>query len=144
MHRLIYKSKCKGKMDRVTLRDILDTSVELNKKAGLTGALLATDTHFLQVLEGDFIELNTTFLRIARDLRHDTVELIYFGPAARKIFEGWYMRGFGIFDLNKELEAELKKKYGEEHGGVRFPVEEWAALALFHDVKMITENWPES
>ena len=31
---------------------------------------------------------------------------------------------FGIFDLNKELESNLKDNYGEEEGGVSFPLEE--------------------
>ena len=109
----------------------------MNRRVGVTGALLATDTHFLQVLEGDFKELNETFLRIARDHRHDKIELIYFGAASRQLFKGWHMRGFGIFDLNRELEQELKKKYGEEDGGVRFPVEDWSALAMIHDVRML-------
>jgi len=140
VYRIIYKSRSKGKIDRDTVRNILNTSVELNEKEGLTGALLATDSHFLQVLEGDPGKLNSTYLRIARDIRHDKIELIYFGTASRQIFKGWYMRGIGIFDLNTELEAELVKKYGEEEGGVRFPVEEWAALALFHDVKLTADD----
>lgn len=140
MYRLIYKSRSTGSINREIVRNILNTSSELNEKEGLTGALLATDTHFLQVLEGGFKELNEAFFRIARDPRHDSIQLISFGPAARQIFKGWYMRGFGIFDLNLELEDELKQKYGVEEGGVRFPVEEWEALALFHELKMLAED----
>lgn len=106
----------------------------------MTGSLLATDTHFLQVLEGGFEELNAAFYRIARDPRHDSLQLICFGPAPDRMFEGWYMRGFGIFDLNLELEEQLKQKYGVEDGGVRFPVVEWEALAMFHDLKMLAED----
>lgn len=53
------------------------------------------------------------------------------------------MRGIGVFDLNKEVEASLINKYGEEEGGIRFPLEEWAALALINDLKMVRElpNW---
>ncbi len=78
MFRLIYKSRCRGSIDRETVRTILHESSELNKAAGITGALLATDTHFLQVLEGDFQKLNETFMKIAGDTRHETIQIISF------------------------------------------------------------------
>lgn len=34
------------------------------------------------------------------------------------------MLGIRVFDLNSKLELELKKKYGEGDGGIRFPLEE--------------------
>jgi hypothetical protein len=52
------------------------------------------------------------------------------------------MRGIGAFDFNRKLEAELKRKYGEEQGGVQFPLEEWKALALINDIAM-TRDLPE-
>jgi len=36
-----------------------------------------------------------------------------------------------------EQGLKLKKKYGEEDGGVKFPLEEWMALAMIHDINMI-------
>jgi hypothetical protein len=137
MYRLIYKSRSSVTIDRGIVRDILHASLDRNREADVTGALLATSTHFLQVLEGDFDEVNETFQRIARDTRHSQLKLVSFGPEEKRLFEGWAMRGFGIFDLNRELEAQLKEKYGEEEGGVRFPTDEWAALALTRDVSMM-------
>ena len=49
------------------------------------------------------------------------------------------MRGVGTFDFNLPIEDELKRKYGEEENGVRFPLEEWQALAMINDIKMIRE-----
>lgn len=49
------------------------------------------------------------------------------------------MRGIGAFDFNKNIEDELKQKYGEENGGIRFLLEEWQALAMINDIKMIGE-----
>ena len=46
------------------------------------------------------------------------------------------MRGVGAFDFNLQIETELKHKYGEEDGGIRFPFEEWQALAMINDIKM--------
>ena len=47
------------------------------------------------------------------------------------------MKGFGLFDLNLELEERLKEEYGEEDGGIKFPIEEWSSLSLMHDIKLM-------
>jgi hypothetical protein len=140
VYRLVYKSRSIGEISREMVRSIMNQSGEMNRDMGITGALIATDTHFLQVLEGDFQSLNKTFMRIARDPRHSEVSIIAFSPAASRLFEGWAMRGIGIFDLNKDLEEELKKKYGQEDGSLCFPTEEWAALSLVNDVHMMSHG----
>jgi len=139
MHRLIYKSKSVVEIDQETVKDILGQSRELNQARSVTGALLATRTHFLQVLEGEFDTVNYTFFKIAQDPRHEKIELVSFAPVEKRLFDGWVMRGFGIFDLNLVLEERLKEKYGVEDGGVRFPIEEWAALSLMHDIKVMED-----
>jgi hypothetical protein len=120
-----------------TINDIVERSKELNQRNQISGALLATRTHFLQVIEGEFSPLNQTFFRIASDSRHDNLELVSYGQVEKRLFDGWVMKGFGIFDLNSDLEAVLKKKFGVEEGGVRLPTEEWAALSLMHDINLI-------
>jgi hypothetical protein len=47
------------------------------------------------------------------------------------------MRGIGAFDFNKDIERQLMDKYGEEDGGIHFPLEEWQALAMLNDIKMM-------
>ncbi len=140
MYRLIYKSRSSAAIDRDTIMDILHVASDKNKARDLTGALIATRAHFLQVLEGDFDRLNEIFTSIARDPRHTEIQLVAFGPAEKRLFEGWNMRGIGTFDLNTELEAQLRRKYGEEEGGVNLPVEEWSALSIMHDVRMMQEG----
>lgn len=140
MYRLIYKSTSAKPIDRDTVRHLLHSSMEMNRKHGVTGALLATSTRFLQVIEGEFNALNDTFRRILEDERHHTIKIIHFAPAGRRLFEDWAMRGFGVFNLNRDLEARLRDKYGEEEGSVRFPEEEWSALSLVFDVNMMDEQ----
>ena len=138
MYRLIYKSRSiLLEVDMETIDDIVDRSRDLNRRNQISGALIATRTHFLQVLEGEFAPLNQTFFRIASDSRHENMELISYTQVEKRLFEGWVMKGFGIFDLNSNLETVLKKKFGVEEGGVRLPTEEWAALSLMHDIKLI-------
>ena len=136
MYRLIYKSRANQKIDWEFVKAVLGTSEQNNEEAGITGVLLASDTHFLQVLEGDFDDINRLFMRIARDPRHEDVELISFGCVESRLFGGWTMHGVGIFDFNQDLIDDLVRKYGEEDGSVRFPVEDWKVLALISDLRV--------
>ena len=83
MNLLIYKSRCNGLVNWDLINSILASSARNNPEAGITGLLVATETHFLQILEGEFEPLNATFERIARDTRHDTVQLISFTETNR-------------------------------------------------------------
>jgi len=136
---MIYKSRSSAQMTLELVREIATPSEIRNEQAGLTGVLLATQTHFLQVIEGTFEEVNRVFQRICRDDRHYDLMLISFAVIDARLFGGWGMRGIGVFDLNTKLESALMKKYGEEDGGIRFPLEEWAALAFVNDIKMMRD-----
>ena len=136
MYRLIYKSRANEKIDWEMVRELIKKSEENNEETGVTGVLLATGTHFLQVLEGGFDEVNELFMHIVRDPRHDRVQLIAFDCVESRLYGGWAMHGVGVFDFNQELTDDLIAQYGEEEGGVRFPVEDWKVLALISDLRM--------
>ena len=136
MYRLIYKSRANQRIGWELVRKLVNRSEESNQDAGITGVLLATDTHFLQVLEGGFDEVNELIMRIVRDARHDKVLLIAFDCVESRLFGGWAMHGVGIFDFNRDLIDDLIRQYGEEEGSVRFPVEDWKVLALISDLRM--------
>ena len=70
LNSIFYKSRCEGVADLDLVNSILASSTENNAKNEVTGILIATKTHFLQVLEGEFEALNKTFDRISRDDRH--------------------------------------------------------------------------
>jgi hypothetical protein len=53
------------------------------------------------------------------------------------LYGGWAMHGVGVFDFNQELVEDLIGQYGEEEGGVRFPVEDWKVLALISDLRVV-------
>jgi hypothetical protein len=136
MYRLIYKSRANQRIDWEFVSELVDSSEGSNRDAGITGVLLATGTHFLQVLEGDFDEVNELFVRIVRDVRHDHIQLIAFDCVESRLFGGWAMHGIGVFDFNQDLIDDLIDQYGEEEGSVRFPVEDWKVLALISDLRM--------
>lgn len=127
---LIYKSRCKGLVTWDLVESILASSNRNNSANGITGVLVATETHFLQVLEGEFESVNATFERIARDTRHDTLQLISFTNIEERKFANWAMHGIGLFDLNREQMFRLCLKFGEDNGNVRFPSTMDESLAL--------------
>jgi len=142
MYRIIYKSRSVSPLDWDIVRSITTASELTNESCGVTGVLLASRTHFMQALEGKFEDVNSVFRRIARDSRHEELSIISFTVIDARLFGGWGMRGIGAFDFNKEIELEMKRKYGEEENSIRFPLEEWQALAMINDIKM-TSDLPE-
>ncbi len=139
MYRMIYKSRSVEPLDWEIVRSITSVSERNNESRGLTGVLLASRTHFLQVIEGNFEDLNAAFQRICRDERHTALCIVGYSVIDARLFGGWGMRGIGTFDFNRKIEEELKGKYGEEEGGIRLPLEEWQALAMINDIKMMRD-----
>ena len=137
MYRLIYKSRSTQKIDWGLVNKIISASESNNPERDITGVLLATETHFLQVIEGDFDAVNRLFMAIARDPRHKDIQLIGFTCVESRLFGGWAMHGIGIFDFNESLVSDLIEQYGEEEGNVRFPVEDWKVLGLINDLRVI-------
>jgi hypothetical protein len=103
------------------VESILESSSRNNFANGITGVLVATETHFLQVLEGAYEPLNATFDRIARDPRHEDIQMISFKEITERKFPDWGMHGIGLFDLNQDLKSSLIEKFGEDKGSVRLP-----------------------
>lgn len=137
IRRLIYKSKAVGTTDKETFRDILYTSVELNRRHGINGALIATRKYFLQFLEGESEVVDKTYSSICGDPRHTDIILIVSRSVTKPLFSQWRMRGFGLFELNLLIEKRLIAKYGEEDGSIFLPEDEKSAIALAEDVEMI-------
>lgn len=128
----MYKSRCRSVANLDLIESILESSTKNNPKDSITGVLVATETHFLQVLEGEFEALNATLERISRDPRHHEIQMISFGEIEERRFGNWGMHGIGLFDLNQELEARLCGTFGQENGNVCFPSTEQEVLDLLN------------
>jgi hypothetical protein len=137
VYRLIYKSRSKVPIDWALVDSIIETSNKNNSRREITGVLLATTTHFLQVIEGSFERVNKLFSDIARDPRHEALQLVDFSCVERRAFGDWAMHGIGIFGFNKALLDQLKAAFGEEEGEVRLPTDVWQIAALVHDIRQI-------
>ncbi|ARN74818.1 BLUF domain-containing protein [Oceanicoccus sagamiensis] len=142
MYRLVYKSRSAGVIDWDTVEAIMHSSEANNDHNEISGTLLASRTHFLQIIEGKYEDVNDTFMRICHDKRHTRIQLIAFHPVDARLFDGWNMKGIGVFDFNQDIEQTMIEKYGTEEQGVKFPLEEWMVLAMVQDISLYL-NIPE-
>lgn len=90
LSRLIYTSRHDN--SRVeTLDTILGTSRRNNARDHVSGALVISDRHFLQVLEGERSVIAACFLRIIQDPRHREIQVISAGDQKQRLFHEWTM-----------------------------------------------------
>ena len=134
--RVIYKSRATVPIDLDVVLSITRESTPRNRRLNITGILLATNTHFFQVLEGEEKTLKSVFERIRKDPRHTDLELISHGPISRREFKDWAMKGVGLMGFEDELQDTLAEQFGNENGELRFPIEESGALELLREVLM--------
>jgi len=71
--------------------DILTVSRSKNARLGVTGALLFSESCFIQVLEGEKSAVEEIYEAIERDQRHRDVTLLSFKEIPRRYFSKWSM-----------------------------------------------------
>jgi hypothetical protein len=91
--RLVYRSHSRIPADRrrEVLAEIFLVARANNKNLQITGALLVTDHHFVQTLEGEESRVRALFDRISRDERHDEVTVVAEETPEGRVFSRWAM-----------------------------------------------------
>ena len=102
--RLIYASKHEGRSIE-TLDRILQSSRANNVRAGITGALVIDQGHFLQLLEGDRPAVAQCFMRIMLDRRHHDIHVISSGDTDVRLFMEWSMHRIETSRIKKQIMA---------------------------------------
>lgn len=108
MMRLIYVSEADllpGSM-LAEARQIYLSSKRNNAVSGLTGALLFSDSNFLQALEGERTIVSATFTRILTDERHGNVCIISAEECETRVFGEWHMQLVGRSDRTRHVFEE--------------------------------------
>lgn len=90
-YQIIYSSSSTTPMQMDDLEDILESARESNAEAGISGALVYVDGHFLQILEGEAEALAHLMGRIARDVRHEAVTVLRQTEVPAAMFSDWSM-----------------------------------------------------
>ena len=91
MYSLIYRSVAKDSFDKPLIYKMLSEARDFNADHGITGCLLYHKGQFIQLLEGDEVEVISLFNRIKLDQRHAAVELLEEEEINERIFGEWSM-----------------------------------------------------
>lgn len=96
-HSLLYvsKSTLNSASDYDAVQQIAKESALANIQIGLTGALIFTGTHFVQILEGDRAEIDRLLGVIERDARHTELRIVERKNIAQRRFSTWSMAYMG-------------------------------------------------
>lgn len=86
------------------IRLILEKSRRNNAVANITGALMFSNGHFAQVLEGPQASVEATFERIQQDNRHGNVTVLQVRAIEKRSFANWSMAYLGSESGNEDID----------------------------------------
>lgn len=100
--RLIYAST---RLDRTLegLDAIFAESHRNNLRDDITGALIVSDTHFVQLLEGSRHAVSQCMGRIAKDGRHTEIEFVSTEEVAYRLFAEWSMHRIEVAEIERPI-----------------------------------------
>lgn len=91
VHRLVYRSRATMVGLRMNDLDIMRSAITRNARLGVTGFLLRNGNDYVQVLEGQQINLQHVFSLIEHDKRNYDVRPMSFEIVPERQFSGWSM-----------------------------------------------------
>ena len=89
--RLLYISRATGAITTTVTGTILESAKLHNPAAGITGVLCQGQGLFIQVLEGERSAVNRLYNNIAKDKRHQDVELVALDEIKERKYPKWTM-----------------------------------------------------
>ena len=104
--RLMYASEAVASLAYPDLKDIMEKSEKNNIPVGISGMLCFGNDKFLQILEGERLQISATYERILQDERHYKSELIEFVEIESRLFTNWSMK---VVQMGKQFPKKLKE-----------------------------------
>jgi hypothetical protein len=104
VHRLIYASRVARHVRFADAQAIAEAAVERNTANALSGMLVYTPSHFIQVLEGEDTKLRETLERIQRDDRHSDLHVIDARQVTTREFYQWAMVARQLRDVRRDFQ----------------------------------------
>jgi hypothetical protein len=92
MHYLVYTSTASLPLTEAELSRLLVQWCAKNARLGVTGVLLYSEGHIMQVLEGNVETVHALFGTIETDVRHRGVTKLADGAVPERAFADWSMR----------------------------------------------------
>jgi hypothetical protein len=136
LSQLIYVSRATRKLSLRDTMAIQDAAKPNNEAHGITGLLCFGGGYFLQVLEGEGDVVSDTFVRIARDPRHDEVRLVDYSIIQARRFDDWSMRLINLDDPNRPADAHRPERYRRDRTHPFFSTDPQVAFWMLYDLKM--------
>ena len=106
---LIYTSLSRALNENDDVGDILASSERNNAAKSVTGLLLFDGNRYIQILEGERMDVETLFAEISEDPRHHDLELLHKGDIEGRSFQTWRM---AYESLPRGLLEELAENMG--------------------------------
>ncbi|WP_179336026.1 BLUF domain-containing protein [Winogradskyella costae] len=91
MYQLNYHSKSKLGLELEDLDNILAKANTINSEKAITGCLIYHNSSFVQILEGNKIDVLRVFEKIKSDQRHHTITLLWENNIEDRLFSEWNM-----------------------------------------------------
>ncbi len=91
IHRLLYVSTADPEMKPSALEQIISTAQRRNAALEITGLLVYTGSHFMQLLEGPKDAVEAVFDMICQDPRHSAIARLIAEPAPARSCPEWSM-----------------------------------------------------
>lgn len=144
---LIYVSTAVDDLDDDGLVSLLTSSRRNNVRDHITGMLLYRGGHFMQVIEGEYLNVMSLFDRVRQDARHRNVDILRADHIEVRDFPDWTM-GFECLDefdpaalsgFTHFLEHDFRSDFftGDEDTA-------HAMLAAFRDMPAVATRLPAS
>ena len=104
LEQVIYLSKARPELDAVDVRAILGSAQVKNRRRDVTGFLLYSGRHFVQVLEGRTAELDALVKTLESDERHAELHVLVREPIRHRRYGAWAMGFTESLDDADELD----------------------------------------
>ena len=101
------------------VQDIVSVGRSRNKALDVTGALIFTETHFAQILEGAEDRVAELMRSIVRDERHTNVDIILRERLGARRFCSWSLAYAGPADLVADIVSPLLTETRERRDASR-------------------------
>lgn len=96
---LVYLSRRNAAYPLSEYVGIAEKSQKNNHQHGITGLLCFNKGVFLQVIEGEALEINSLYAKILSDMRHSELCLVHYDMIQERRFSQWGMQFVNLSDL---------------------------------------------
>lgn len=101
--RLYYVSEIGPQLSDIDVQIIVGESQVRNRRLDITGMLVQTERHFLQIIEGRKESVDQLMSSVMRDRRHMNIRRVLEEPITRRLFAQWAMAMCQRGDLGQAL-----------------------------------------